>query len=140
MAQPISALEVLFQGVPSTPTNAHDELVEDVLAARGFPGEAEPAQFVRAPARLEIQLFDFGRVRAPRPRPAVEVRQLYMQDRGLQRVEAEIPAHEPVVVTRGLAVHAHRAKLRRPRVELRRHHAAIAEPAEVLRWEERERR
>src|SRR5690606_7206826 len=77
-------------------------------------------------------------IRLTRPRPAVEMRQLREQHRGLQLVEAEISADHRVVILRLSTVHAENAH---PLGELRvvRHaHSGITERAEVLRRKEGE--
>ena len=70
--------------------------------------------------------------------PCVEIRQLDVEDRGLQRVDAEVAADVLMKILRPHAVHAEVDQLLREGVVIGRHRAGIAEGAEVLRREKRE--
>src|ERR1044071_2978902 len=76
--------------------------------------------------------------RPPAFAPSLQMRQFDVQDRRLQRVDAEVPADVAVVVLRTHAVHAVVDEEVVQGVILDRDRAGVAERAEVLRWEEGE--
>jgi hypothetical protein len=123
-------LEVRLQLVPSRDPDG--VLVKDVLVRRidrrgtdvGVAGEGRGI----SPGPL-----------APRPAPALEVRELGQQHRRLQRVEPAVVADFLVMILPRTAVEAELAQPIGQRVVLGDDHAAVAEAPEILAGKERER-
>src|SRR5512138_2503011 len=92
----------------------------------------------RDQTRLLKQPFVAGGVRLPSRGPVVEVRQFGQDDCGLERIEAEVAAHQLVVVFGLGAMGTEYAQLLRPLRVICDDHSAVAKGAEVLGWKEGE--
>ena len=90
----LSLGEAILQRVAAPLPHPDDELVEDVETAGRLAREGEPPFVVRPAAEIEVKALDLLRVAPATFGPAVEVRELHVEDRGLEGVEAEVAADE----------------------------------------------
>ena len=124
--------QVLAQRVAAL--RADRVLVEDVAAPRSANGEFDVLT-ADEPGVAEQAVVDGG-VADAGGGPGIEMRELHAQDRGLQRVEAAVPADRLVLVAFALAVDAQYFQARSDVAVVGRYRAAVAECAEIFRWEE----
>ena len=122
--------EVAGQGVAFSVGNADDELVPDAAGIVGGRNDGRAGQALAIEAGGP----------AAQDAPAIEVRHLDAQQRRLQLVDAEVPAHQQVVVLGLGAVRAHQAQAFVQRGIGGQDRAAVAEATQVLRREKRQRR
>ena len=137
LAADTGAPEMIHDAVARPPPSRkrNDVLVVNVAPARQLARQDDALAEVGVREELRI-----GRGIAPASLgPSIEVRQLDVKDRRLQRVDPEVAADVAVVVLRPHPVDAEVDELLVHRLVLARHGAGIAERAEVLRREERKR-
>ena len=123
-------LQVLPQRI--APLRAEHVLVVDVPRAGTCRRRAHGGAEVRTPEALLVE----GGVLRARGAPAIQVRQLHVEHRGLQLIDTEVAADERVVVLRFPAVHAQHGEPLGERRIVGDTRAGIAEGAEVLGREE----
>lgn len=114
--------------------DADHELVEDMaFADRTGQDEDVAAESDQVAEKVAVE----GRIGDARIGPAVQVRQLRLDYRGLKRIKPEVAADEPVAVSGGFAVDAQSPQLLGLGGVVRHYDPAVAVATEVLGGEER---